>query len=191
MLLCAGVKKIERFILHNPFGCATFAADFCVFMAQSNEYNLQSLAVDRLQAGSYEFDCVLDTSYFSAVEKSDILSGQVQAHFGLKVGEMVLNDQPNVSLLIQVEGEVQVACDRCLDPMTIAVKAEDEMRAGDELFVQDPSKPWTIDLPWLAYELIVVNLPLVHSHPEGGCNPQMAALLQDHLRRTEADPEEL
>ena len=38
-----------------------------------------------------------------------------------------------------------------------------------------------LDLAWLAYELIIVNLPLVHSHQDGGCNPDMDALLQDHL----------
>ena len=41
--------------------------------------------------------------------------------------------------------------------------------------------PKQIDLSWLAYELIIVNLPLVHSHQDGGCNPEMDALLQDHL----------
>ena len=42
-------------------------------------------------------------------------------------------------------------------------------------------EPKQVDLSWLAYELIVVNLPLVHSHQDGGCNPEMDALLQDHL----------
>ena len=42
-------------------------------------------------------------------------------------------------------------------------------------------EPKKVDLSWLAYELIIVNLPLVHSHQDGGCNPEMAALLQDHL----------
>ena len=57
--------------------------------------------------------------------------------------------------------------------MDVAVNAEDdmEMDEGTEM----------LDLEWLAYELVIVNLPLVHSHQPGGCNPMMDALLQDHL----------
>ena len=77
-------------------------------------------------------------------------------------------------LEIAVKGLVQVTCDRCLDAMDIAIQAEETEWDWDE-------EPKRLDLSWLAYELIIVNLPLVHSHQDGGCNPEMDALLQDHL----------
>ena len=81
---------------------------------------------------------------------------------------------------------MQVTCDRCLDPMDIRMDVEERVNLEDE-GEESMDKIKTIDLDWLAYEMIVVNLPLVHSHQPGGCNPQMDALLQDHLC---TDPED-
>ena len=125
------------------------------------------IELSKLEIGNYSFDYELDSIYFQGIEKSEILSGHVQAK-----AELALREQ-DFDLRIKVNGVVQVTCDRCLDPMDLAVDAEDdmEMDEGTEM----------LDLEWLAYELVIVNLPLVHSHQAGGCNPQMDALLQDHL----------
>ena len=129
--------------------------------------NAHIIELSKLEIGDYSFDYELDSAYFQSVEKSEVLSGHVQAK-----AELALRER-DFDLRIKVGGTVQVTCDRCLDPMDLAVDAEDdmEMDEGTEL----------LDLEWLAYELVIVNLPLVHSHQPGGCNPQMDALLQDHL----------
>ena len=129
--------------------------------------NAHIIELSKLEIGDYSFDYELDSAYFQSVEKSEVLSGHVQAK-----AELALRER-DFDLRIKVGGTVQVTCDRCLDPMDVAVDAEDdmEMDEGTEM----------LDLEWLAYELVIVNLPLVHSHQPGGCNPQMDALLQDHL----------
>lgn len=129
--------------------------------------NAHIIELSKLEIGDYSFDYELDSAYFQSVEKSEVLSGHVQAK-----AELALRER-DFDLRIKVGGTVQVTCDRCLDPMDLAVDAEDdmEMDEGTEM----------LDLEWLAYELVIVNLPLVHSHQPGGCNPQMDALLQDHL----------
>ena len=129
--------------------------------------NAHIIELSKLEIGDYSFDYELDSAYFQSVEKSEVLSGHVQAK-----AELALRER-DFDLRIKVGGTVQVTCDRCLDPMDVAVDAEDdmEMDEGTEM----------LDLEWLAYELVIVNLPLVHSHQAGGCNPQMDALLQDHL----------
>ena len=131
------------------------------------------IELSKLEIGNYSFEYELDSAYFQSVEKSEVLSGHVQAK-----AELTLR-APDFDLRIKVGGVVQVTCDRCLDPMDVAVDAEDdmEMDEGTEM----------LDLEWLAYELVIVNLPLVHSHQPGGCNPQMDALLQDHLCTTPED----
>ena len=129
--------------------------------------NAHIIELSKLEIGDYSFDYELDSAYFQSVEKSEVLSGHVQAK-----AELALRER-DFDLRIKVGGTVQVTCDRCLDPMDLAVDAEDdmEMDEGTEM----------LDLEWLAYELVIVNLPLVHSHQPGGCNPMMDALLQDHL----------
>ena len=125
------------------------------------------IELSKLEIGNYSFDYELDSAYFQSVEKSEVLGGNVQAK-----AELALREQ-DFDLRIKVSGVVQVTCDRCLDPMDVAVDAEDDMEMDEGTRM--------LDLEWLAYELVIVNLPLVHSHQPGGCNPMMDALLQDHL----------
>ena len=126
------------------------------------------VALDSMELGAHVFDFQLDNAYFSEIENSELLGGEVkvEAHLNLREYDFDLD--------IAVKGLVQVTCDRCLDKMDVAINAEENEWEWDE-------EPKLIDLSWLAYELIIVNLPLVHSHQDGGCNPEMDALLQSHL----------
>ena len=126
------------------------------------------VALDSMELGAHVLDFQLDNAYFSEIENSELLGGEVkvEAHLNLREYDFDLD--------IAVKGLVQVTCDRCLDEMDVAINAEENEWEWDE-------EPKLIDLSWLAYELIIVNLPLVHSHQDGGCNPEMDALLQDHL----------
>ena len=126
------------------------------------------IALDALELGVHEFDFQLGNAYFSEIENSELLGGEVKVEATLNLREY------DFDLEMAVNGRVQVTCDRCLDDMDVEVDAEENEWEWDET-------PKQIDLSWLAYELIIVNLPLVHSHQDGGCNPEMDALLQDHL----------
>ena len=134
------------------------------------------IALDSLELGVHMFDFQLDSAYFDEIENSELLGGEVDVTARLDLR------QYDFSLEIAVEGVVQVTCDRCLDEMDVEIDAEESEWDWDE-------QPKKIDLSWLAYELIIVNLPLVHSHQEGGCNPEMDALLQDHLCTSLEDEE--
>ena len=126
------------------------------------------IALDSLELGVHMFDFQLDSAYFNEIENSELLGGEVEVKACLNL------HQYDFDLDIAVKGLVQVTCDRCLDEMDVAIDVEENEWEWDE-------EPKLIDLSWLAYELIIVNLPLVHSHQDGGCNPEMDALLQDHL----------
>ena len=126
------------------------------------------VTLDSLNLGEHVFDFQLNNDYFSTIEDSEVLGGEAQVHAQLNLRER------DFDLTVEVQGQVQVTCDRCLDAMDVEVDAYEDEWDWDE-------EPKKVDLSWLAYELIVVNLPLVHSHQDGGCNPEMDALLQDHL----------
>lgn len=134
--------------------------------------------LDKLELGEHLFDFQLDNSYFSNLEKSELLGGEVDVQVRLIVRE------DDFSVDVDICGTVQVTCDRCLDSMDVDVDVYDE----DIEFEEEPQ---SIDLAWLAYELIIVHLPLVHSHQDGGCNPDMAALLQNHLCTTLDEDEDI
>ena len=130
----------------------------------------------RLPTGTHRFDIQLDNDFFASVEKSEILSGEVSASAVLNLRE------EDYQLSIAVRGTVFVVCDRCLDPMAIEINANDEM--------MECSNDESIDLTWLAYEIVSINIPIVHCHQPGECNKQMELLLHDHLC-DEPEPDEI
>lgn len=124
--------------------------------------------LDQLEIGEHLFDFQLDREYLTTIENTELLGGAVD----VKVRLILREDDFAVDM--DIVGQVQVTCDRCLDAMNVDVDIYEE-----EMELEEDVKQ--LDLAWLAYELIIVNLPLVHSHQDGGCNPDMDALLQNHL----------
>ena len=140
----------------------------------------------RLPVGTHHFDVLLDDDFFGSLEKSEILSGKVTAQATLTLRE------EDYSLRMAVRGTVFVVCDRCLDPMPVEIDDEQEIFSEDEEMSdgRQATASDQLDLSWLAYEIASINIPLVHCHQAGGCNPQMDLLLQSHLC-TEAEPDEI
>ncbi len=149
---------------------------FCAYRLLMGKKEGHIIELNALEIGHYDYRFELDNTYFSTIEKTELLGGKVEVNAQLDLRA----DDYDLSLTIY--GKVQVTCDRCLDPVDIEVDNTEDMAPL-------LGEVEAIDLDWLAYEQIIVNLPLVHCHPEGGCNPEMAALLQNHLCSTPEEPD--
>jgi len=141
-------------------------------MSEKDHYIID---LKRLPVGRHSFDITLDDAFFKNLEKTEVLSGQVEAKATLNLRE------EDYQLNIAVHGTVFVVCDRCLDPMGIEINANDEMSASESLNDEPEAPNDELDLTWLAYEIVSINIPIVHSHQAGECNKQMELLLHDHL----------
>ena len=140
--------------------------------------NIQ-LDLGTLALGQHVLDYVLDDAFFAGLDQDEILGGKCEAHVEATVRES------GASLKIGITGVVSVTCDRCLDPMNVELEpiedqellklAAEDGEDDNAIYVTE-SHP-VFDLGWLLYELIAVRLPVVHSHKEGECNPEMAAIL--------------
>lgn len=148
-------------------------------MSRQDHYMID---LSRLPIGTHVFEIQLDSDFFASLEKSEILSGDVAAKVVLNLRE------ESYQLNIAVHGTVFVVCDRCLDPMSIDINDEQEIWSEEEENDLSPMTTHQLDLSWLAYEIVSINIPLVHSHQAGECNKHMELLLQDHLC-DEPDPE--
>jgi len=135
-------------------------------MAQ-NEGNTV-IVLSELEQGKHTFAFELDSTYFQGIEKSEILGGNVHVEAELRLRES------DYDLHLKAQGIVQLTCDRCLGAMDYAVDVEDTIQPDED------EQSDELDLSWLAYETITINLPLVHSHPDGECIPEMQNLLQAH-----------
>ena len=151
-------------------------------MSEQDHYIID---LKRLPIGAHQFDFQLDDAFFAEQEKSEILSGEVNAKATLNLRE------EDYQLNIAVQGTVFVVCDRCLDPMPLEIDDEQEIFSEDE--ESNDQRPMTndkLDLSWLAYEIVSINIPIVHCHQAGECNKQMELLLHDHLC-DEPEPDEI
>ena len=157
-------------------------------MAQDNNIELR---LNELPRGRHHFSYHLDDGFIEdlpvryGVDKSEITGCTIEAEADLTLRES------DYSLHIQAKGRVELICDRCLAPMDYPIEVADDILPdeSDEAFSGPGQRSAcdTLDLRWLTYELITLNLPLVHSHPEGECMPDMQRLLQSHLCSTMED----
>ena len=146
-------------------------------MSENNHYIID---LRRLSIGTHRFDIQLDDAFFQSLEKTEILGGKVEGQATLNLRE------EDYELNIAVRGTVFVVCDRCLDPMRIEIDDEQENVQSDE---EQCTMDHELDLTWLAYEIVSINIPIVHCHQAGECNKQMELLLHDHLC-DDPEPEE-
>ena len=133
----------------------------------------------------------LDDAWFSSLADSSIASGRVDVEALLRrAGSRFL-------LSMHVCGHVVVSCDRCLQPLTLAVDDDHDMEVrladnaeeDDHLLIVDAQQP-VVDLRWLAYEQVALSLPLRHVHDEGQCTGDVAERLQQYAddARAQTDP---
>ena len=149
-------------------------------MSENNHYIID---LSRLPIGTHKFDVKLDDSFFQSLEKTEVLGGEVVGKAELRLRE------EDYSLRIAVHGTVFVVCDRCLDPMAIDIDDEQTIESIEEEDEEYKGKCESLNLQWLVYEIVSINIPLVHSHQAGECNKQMELLLHDHLC-DDPEPEE-
>ena len=111
-----------------------------------------------------------DNDFFSAVQGSEIKHGL------LDVALRVKRTSGAYELEFQLKGEVEVSCDRCLEPMDLPIEALSTLKVvmGDEYaddgdVVTIPEREGTINVAWNIYEFAALQIPLRHVHEDGKC----------------------
>lgn len=120
----------------------------------------------------------LDNEFFADLEQNEILGGDVNVEMRVRFGA-----GDTFLFHYTVEGQVEVPCDRCLEPTTLSLYFEEELRVGyddddnssDADLIVIPFSQTHYDTAWDIYESIALNLPLQRIHPEGQCNADMVS----------------
>lgn len=146
----------------------------------------------QLPDGHFEQDFVCDTEFFKNMEHPGILKADVKVHLDLE------KKHDAYDCTFHLKGEVEVPCDRCLDPIPIEIDTdyhiivkygESYNDESDEILVIPYSNPY-LNVAYMLYDTIVLCIPLRHVHPLGKCNRAMAAALNKHKANRNADEEE-
>ena len=128
-----------------------------------------------MQSDTVSYRWQADNDFFSAVQGPEIKRGS------LDVAIRVKRTSGTYELEFQLQGEVEVTCDRCLEPMSQPIEAECLLRVkmGDE-FADDgdvvtiPEQDGTINVAWNIYEFAALQIPLRHVHPDGQCKVSLS-----------------
>ena len=124
----------------------------------------------------------LHDDFFAGLDQEEIEGGSLQVTYRVKARACDFFD-----LWLKVEGEVRVACDRCLDSLQLPVSATDTVKiyAGSaedapqdpDVTVMEAHMGYTYDAAWVTYETVLLALPQKRVHAPGECSEEMLSYL--------------
>lgn len=122
-----------------------------------------TIPVNGLKAGRNHFEWHADGEFFGIFENSEIKDADLDVEVDVDY------DDFSIDVSCRVSGTVVVACDRCLEDLTLPVDTEFEDDDFDDADV--------VDLRQDIYDYVCISLPMVRTHPEGECNPETTKYL--------------
>lgn len=142
--------------------------------------DLKSMQVDSASC-KYE----LDNQFFIDIDSPEVTKGKAKVSLEVKK----LMGGSAFELQFDIEGVVQVPCDRCLDDMDLDIALTDKVlvKLGadygeDGDWVVIPEDDGIVNVAWFIFELIALAIPMKHVHAPGKCNKSMTGKLDKHLR---------
>ena len=146
-----------------------------------------------LKEGKHDFDFSISAEFFEQYEQSLVEVADVSI-------EVIFEKKKNLlELDIVFEGTVESNCDRCMDPLSIAIEGDEFLivKFGDEESDDDhimyiPDSAYELDFSDQVYELINLAMPAKVEHEdEEDCNQEVLEKLREYssAREDEDDDE--
>lgn len=152
------------------------------------------IPVKGLPKGESTFHFAIDGSFFAKFGNTRIKDADCSVKVSARRRSTVME------IVCRIGGFVVVECDRCLDDLPLKVDVERMLTVGfgavdvddavdeDDMMVVSSSDS-VISLDQFVYDYVCLSLPIVMTHPEGRCNPQMLARLESGSRPSEEQTE--
>jgi len=146
--------------------------------------------ISGLSEGEHDFSFHLGEQFFTSFEGSEINRGELKARV------IMDNRAGALTFRFHLEGEVEVMCDRCLDPFMTEIRSVQQLivKRGDVPGELDDDvlvigkDDHEIDIRQYLYEFVVLAIPCKRIHPpdkngKSTCNPEMIKILEAHRER--------
>lgn len=144
-----------------------------------------------LKLGQHTFEFEVTDAFFDSFDYSLVTKGNVKVTLELEKKETMMIGN------YLVEGEVELECGRCTDPMMEDVYGEyrlvykfDNEPSDDESLVIVYPEEFEIDVRDKILELISVSLPARSVHDEGECNEDMVDLMDEYVVNADVEFDE-
>lgn len=146
-------------------------------MSKQGKY---AVRISGLGEGEHHFSFELDHLFFASFGDQELHNGRVEAL-------VTLEKTPSfMALHFTFAGEVELKCDRCLDPFmsdihyvqTVFVKYGDVPGDLEDDVIMIRKDDHEVEVGQLMYEYIILSLPVQRIHPvdengDSGCDPEM------------------
>ena len=132
--------------------------------------------------GVHNIEYKIGKQFFANMESTDIHDAD------LTVKLTVDHKGDLYYLSFVVTGEVTLVCDRCLDFMpfpidasyNIAVKYGPDYNDDSDELLEIPESDNYLNVAYMIYDTVELQIPMKHVHPMGKCNRAMSAILRKH-----------
>lgn len=156
------------------------------------KFAIYNIPLKSLVAGAHQYEFQLDDQFFKNIDEGDIKHGSVKVNLSVKRSDDIFE------LDFDLEGEIKVSCDRCLDHMTLPVSVHEKLyvKFGREYSEESdniviiPESDGDINVAWFLYEFIALTIPLKHTHAPGMCNKAVISKLRKHTARSTDDDDD-
>lgn len=156
-------------------------------MARKSEYHI---GFTGLSDGKHCFSFKIGKTFFDQLEYSEIQNASLTVN-------LELEKKPTMMIAVfDIEGKINVMCDRCTDYFDLPVKGSFELiykfgeeDLDDENVVTVYPSDTEIDVTHPIYEFAILLLPVKRIHPEGQCNAEMIEDIDKYLM-IEAEPKQ-
>lgn len=149
---------------------------------------LFAIPISGLKEGLYNFKFEIGKEFFDQFEESEVKEGILTASVEAD------KRSSHIDISIKIEGEVAIACDRCLGIFSHAVVCENRLlvkfgKTSDDTdpdILTVPSDEHELDMKQYFYEYILLALPIQKIHPankngRSNCDPEMIKMLNEHI----------
>ncbi len=141
-----------------------------------------AIGFSSLKEGKHLFNYKIENPFFEQFDYSEIENGSLEVAIELEKKSTLMNAR------FQINGEVEVMCDRCTDYYSQKINSSQELiyKFGTEamedenIIVVFPNE-FKIDVSHPIYEFIITALPTKRLHPEGECNEDMLNIMDNYL----------
>lgn len=158
----------------------------------ANRIDAYSIEFKGLSLGKHPFDFALDDEFFAEFPEGEIQKGT------LKANVLLIKQNNLMEIECQIEGTVQVECDRCLELFDLPIyysgtlyvkQGQPQADASpDVLFVGEHDHQ--LNLAQYLYESVGLSLPIQRHHGSNGTNPSLCDADMLGRMRQEDQPEE-
>lgn len=155
-----------------------------------NEFLL--IELNGLTSGKSTIEGSLSKEFFAQFGNKEILNADIDV-------EIMFNKSGTyLGIDINMQGEVTVECDRCLEDLDLEVdqtallevkfgeEASDEPSEGEREVLFLSHSNTELDLSQIVYDYVCLSLPIQRHHEEGECNPDAVKYL---CKQADADSE--